>query len=60
MKPKKNYKLTSVKVDVDNYLDFKMNNVVDGISFQTLVNETLELYKSSEKFREWFVKSQNK
>ena len=60
MKPKKNYKLTSVKVDTDNYLDFKMNNIVGGISFQTLVNETLELYKTSEKFREWFVKSQNK
>jgi hypothetical protein len=52
MLAKKNHKLTSVKVNVDSYNEFKINSIKDGISFQELVNKTLELYNNSADFKE--------
>lgn len=56
----KNSKLTSVKVDADLYTDFKIQAIKDKISFQQLVNKTLELYLSSDEFKEWFVTNSKK
>lgn len=56
----KNSKLTSVKVDTDLYTDFKIQAIKDKISFQQLVNKTLELYLSSDEFKDWFVTNSKK
>lgn len=52
--------MTSVKVDTDLYTDFKIQAIKDKISFQQLVNKTLELYLSSDEFKDWFVTNSKK
>ena len=58
MSTKSKFKLTSVKVDEDLYTEFKIQAIKDKISFQQLVNTTLELYKNSEEFKKWFKNKQ--
>lgn len=58
MTTKSKFKLTSVKVDEDLYTEFKIQAIKDKISFQQLVNTTLELYKNSEEFKQWFKNKQ--
>lgn len=58
MSTKSKFKLTSVKVDEDLYTEFKIQAIKDKISFQQLVNTTLELYKNSEEFKKWFNNKQ--
>jgi transketolase N-terminal domain/subunit len=45
-------KLTTVNVIEDTYKQFRINVIeVDGVNFQKLVNRSLDLYNTSEDFR---------
>ena len=49
---KANTKLTTVNVIEDTYKQFKINTIEsDGVNFQKLVNRTLDLYNTEEKFK---------
>lgn len=43
--------LTSVKVDVDNWEEFRINAIKYKFSFNKLVNRVLHLYNINEEFR---------
>lgn len=43
-------KLTSVKLETDNYTKFKIGCVGSDITLQKLINRTLYLYNTDEKF----------
>lgn len=48
---KRNEKLTSVKVDVDLFENFKVECLRDKFTLHQLVNKSLKLYLSDEEFR---------
>jgi len=50
--PKENLKLTSVKIDDQLFEDFKINAIKYKTTLQKVVNRSLDLYNTDEKFRE--------
>lgn len=50
--PKENLKLTSVKIDDELFESFKINAIRYKTSLQRVVNRSLDLYNTDEKFRE--------
>lgn len=56
----KNTKLTSVKVNVELYTNFKIEAIKDEISFQDLVNKTLEFYITNSEIKKMFLNSLKK
>ena len=53
---KKNKRLTSVHVNIETHNKFKHLCVESQLTFQTLVNKTLEKFVSDEKFRKQLLK----
>ena len=48
--------LTSVKILTSLYKDFKVATINDGITLQKLVNRSLDLYLSDNKYRDKITK----
>lgn len=49
-------RLTSVNVDKNIHKEFKILSIKEGITFQKLVNLTLEMYIKDKEFRSKFNK----